>query len=101
MISTNLLCLTAQIVTAHAEHNKVAADALPDMIHSVYRALSTAHEPKAEPAAQQSPSAPVKKSVFPDFIVCLEDGRKLKMLRRHLQINYGLTPDAYREVAPV
>lgn len=94
MMSTKLLGLTAQIVTAHLEHNEIPANALPDMIQSIYRALSTASKP--EPAVTQPSAVPVKKSVFPDFIVCLEDGQKLKMLKRHLQTDYGLTPDAYR-----
>jgi predicted transcriptional regulator len=66
------------------------------LIQSVYRSLSTAGEAEAAPAPAQSPAVPIKKSVFPDYIVCLEDGKKLKMLKRHLQTSYGLTPEAYR-----
>src|SRR3954469_24974446 len=88
--------LTAQIVSAHVSKNQVGVDALPSLIQSVYRSLSTAGEAELAPAPAQTPAVPIKKSVFPDYIVCLEDGKKLKMLKRHLQTSYGLSPDAYR-----
>lgn len=91
----NLLTITAQIVASHLSKNPVEASALPSLIQSVYRTLSSVDEPEPVPAALQ-PAVPVKKSVFPDFIVCLEDGKRLKMLKRHLQTSYGLTPAAYR-----
>lgn len=91
-----LLGLTANIVASHLSHNQVNTDALPGFIRSVYRSLSTVAEPKVEPTAAPMPAVPVKKSVFPDFIVCLEDGQKLKMLKRHLKISYGMTPEDYR-----
>jgi predicted transcriptional regulator len=95
--SPDLLGLTATIVSAHVAHNPVGAEALPALIQSVYRSLSTAGEAQPPPAASaQVPAVPPKKSVFPDYIVCLEDGKKLKMLKRHLQTSYGLSPDAYR-----
>ncbi len=94
--SVDILGLTAQIVSAHVAKNRLGAEALPSLIQSVYKSLSTASEAPAAPAAAPSPAVPVKKSVFPDFIICLEDGKKLKMLKRHLQASYGLTPDAYR-----
>jgi predicted transcriptional regulator len=93
-VTADILGLTAQIVSAHVSKNKLETDALPSLIQSVYRSLSTAGEAEAAPA--QTPAVPVKKSVFPDYIVCLEDGKKLKTLKRHLQTSYGLTPDAYR-----
>src|SRR4051812_6873851 len=71
-------------------------DALPSLIQSVYRSLSTVGEVEPAAAPLQAPAVPIKKSVFPDYIVCLEDGKKLKMLKRHLQTSYGLSPDAYR-----
>ena len=74
----------------------MSTDALPDLIRSVYQSLSTAGEPTVEPDIAPTPAVPVKKSVFPDFIVCLEDGEKLKMLKRHLQTSYGMTPEDYR-----
>jgi predicted transcriptional regulator len=96
-VATGILGLTAQIVSAHLSKNQVGTDALPSLIQSVYRSLSTAGEAEAQPPAPaQAPAVPIKKSVFPDYIVCLEDGKKLKMLKRHLQTSYGLSPEAYR-----
>ena len=92
-----LLGLTANIVASHLSHNQVSSDALPGLIRSVYQSLSTVGEPTIEPIVTPTPAVPVKKSVFPDFIVCLEDGKKLKMLKRHLQTSYGMTPEDYRE----
>ena len=96
-VSENVLGLTAQIVAAHISHNQVTAEALPALIQSIYQSLSTVEFPQAEPAAAQAPAVPVKKSVFPDFIICLEDGKKLKMLKRHLKTSYNMTPADYRE----
>jgi predicted transcriptional regulator len=90
-----VLRLTAQIVAAHVEHNAVGTDALPGLIEKVYRALREAGEAPTEPE-KPTAAVPVKQSVNPDFIVCLEDGRKLKMLRRHLMTSYNLTPAQYR-----
>jgi len=95
-VAADILGLTAQIVSAHVSNNRVETEALPPLIQSVYRSLSTAGNSEATPAAAQTPAVPIKKSVFPDYIVCLEDGKKLKMLKRHLQTSYGLSPDAYR-----
>ena len=92
----DLLGLTAGIVAAHLSYNELTADLLPTLIQSVYRALSTVDVSEIGPAAAQTPAVPVKKSIFPDFIVCLEDGKKLKMLKRYLQTRYGMTPDDYR-----
>ena len=94
--NSDVLGLTARIVAAHVAHNNVAAESLPGLIQDIYRTLSnvgavTAQPPKPEPAV--SP----KKSVFPDYIICLEDGKKLKMLKRHLKSSYNLTPEQYRE----
>ncbi|MCQ8242466.1 MucR family transcriptional regulator [Rhizosaccharibacter radicis] len=97
--SPELLGLTAQIVSAHCSNNQVEAGSLPGLIHQVFQALSSAGTPEAtakdEPAPQ--PAVPVKKSVFPDYIVCLEDGKKLTMLKRHLSSRYNMTPAQYRE----
>jgi predicted transcriptional regulator len=93
-VPAGILSLTAQIVSAHVSKNQVGTDALPSLIRSVYRSLSTAGDAEAAPAP--TPAVPINKSVFPDYIVCLEDGKKLKMLKRHLQTSYGLSPDAYR-----
>jgi predicted transcriptional regulator len=92
----DVLGLTAQIVSAHVSNNSVTPDSLPALIQEVYRTLSGVGR---EPPAQDklTPAVPVKKSVFPDHIVCLEDGKKLKMLKRHLKTAYGMTPEQYRE----
>ena len=94
--AADILGLTAQIVAAHVSKNQLETEALPPLIRSVYRSLSAAGTVEAAPAPAKTPAVPIKKSVFPDYIVCLEDGKKLKMLKRHLQTSYGLTPDAYR-----
>jgi len=95
-VAADILGLTAQIVSAHVSKNQVGTDALPSLIQSVYQSLSTVGEVEPAAAPAQAPAVPIKKSVFPDYIVCLEDGKKLKMLKRHLQTSYGLSPDAYR-----
>ena len=91
-----ILRLTVEIITAHLKNNSIANDKLPAAIRSVYQALSDAAEPEALVSMPQ-PAVPVAKSIFPDYLICLEDGRRLKMLKRHLLKAYGLTPDAYRQ----
>jgi predicted transcriptional regulator len=91
-----VLGLTAQIVAAHVAHNSVQSSGLPELIQQVYSTLVTIGAEPAEVEKRQ-PAVPVKKSVFPDYIVCLDDGKKLKMLKRHLKTTYGLTPEQYRE----
>lgn len=93
----DLLKLTAEIVSAHVAHSDVAPDALPGLIKSVYDALSGASAPQTAEPEKPVPAVPPKRSVFPDYIVCLEDGKKLKMLKRHLQQAFGMTPDQYRQ----
>ena len=99
--SPSLLQLTAQIVSAHSAENAVPAEDLPTLIHTVYAALSKVGGQPEDSASAGSdapkPAVPIRKSVFPDYIVCLEDGRKLKMLKRHLHSAYGMTPAQYRE----
>lgn len=90
-----VLKLTAQIVSAHVTHNTVESDRLPALIQQVYQILSTVGT-EAAPVPPPTPAVPVKKSVFPDYIVCLEDGKQLKMLKRHLMTTYELTPEQYR-----
>jgi predicted transcriptional regulator len=95
---SQLLELMAQIVAAHVGHNEVTPDTLPELMRSVHASLAGTQKPPAESAAEkQQPAVSVKKSVFPDFIICLEDGKKMKMLKRHIQTRYGLTPGQYRE----
>ncbi len=91
-----MLGLTAQIVSAHVSNNTVSRDSLPELIQQVFATLMAAGTEQAEPERLQ-PAVPIKKSVFPEYIVCLEDGKKLKMLKRHLQTSYNITPEQYRE----
>ena len=95
---TDVLKLTAKIISAHVGNNQVEVAALPQLIQSVHRSLTAAGmaEPASAPAPL-TPAVPIRRSVFPDHIVCLEDGKKLKMLKRHLQTSYGITPQQYRE----
>ena len=93
---SELLEFTTEIVAAHSGNNTVAPDALPKLIQDVYKTLSNLGT--QQPAQERpKPAVAVKKSIFPDFIVCLEDGKKLKMLKRHLKTAYNMTPEDYRE----
>jgi predicted transcriptional regulator len=91
-----ILGLTAQIVAAHASSHELGAKALPGAIRLVYDTLANIGEAPAAPVEQAQPAVPVRKSVFPDYIVCLEDGKRLKMLKRHLSTSYNMTPEQYR-----
>ena len=94
--SSDLLALTTDIVSSHVANNTVAVQDLPQLIQQVYSALAnvgTALAAKKRP----TPAVPLKRSITPEHIICLEDGKKLKMLKRHLKTRYNLTPDAYRE----
>ncbi len=92
---SEILALTVQIVTAQLSNNATERESVPDLIQSVFDRLTAVASD--EPARTElSPAVPVKRSVTDDYIVCLEDGRKLKMLKRHLMTSYGMTPDAYR-----
>jgi len=106
---TTVLALTARVVAAHVSHNEVEAEELPGLIRSVYEALNSVgtefghdeaehehdhhHDHAHEPLV---PAVPPEASVFNDYIICLEDGKKQKTLKRHLQSAHGLTPEAYR-----
>jgi len=90
-----VLRLTAQIVAAHIEHNSVQAEALPNLIEKVYQTLRDVGQAPIEPS-RPVPAVPIKQSVKPDYIICMEDGKKLKMLKRHLMTSYQLTPGQYR-----
>lgn len=93
---SELLSLTTEIVAAHVANNPVAVSDLPQLINEVFRTLSTVG---TQPAQEERPQAavPIKRSVTPDYIICLEDGKKLKMLKRHLKTAYNMTPEEYRE----
>ncbi len=97
-ISLDVLGLTAQIVAAHVSNNTVTHEALPGLIHEIYKTLSgMGREAPLVLAEKPQPAVPAKKSIFPDYIICLEDGKKLKMLKRHLKTAYDMTPEQYRE----
>jgi predicted transcriptional regulator len=96
-VSIDILGLTAQIVAAHVSHNAVAPQSLPTLIQDVYRSLNGVGHVAPIVAEKPMPAVPVKKSVFPDYLICLEDGKQLKMLKRHLATAYGMTPEQYRE----
>ena len=94
----DLLGLTAEIVSAHVSNNPVSVNDLSGLIVEVHRTLSSLGSvPARIEIEKKAPAVPVKKSVTPDYLICLEDGKKLKMLKRHLQTSYGLTPDQYRD----
>ncbi|MDJ0931794.1 MucR family transcriptional regulator [Breoghania sp.] len=94
----NLIDLTADIVSAYVSNNTVPATDLPQLINEVYVALQKTSgavtEPEPEPL---KPAVPIKKSVTPDYIICLEDGKQFKSLKRHLRTHYDMTPEEYRE----
>ena len=92
-----LLTLTADIVAAHVSNNSVAVNDLPNLIQNVHAALSGISSNRSSQEAKPEPKVPVRSSVKPDFIVCLEDGKKQKMLKRHLMTNHNMTPDEYRQ----
>jgi predicted transcriptional regulator len=92
-----LIALTADIVAAHVSNNSVAVNDLPQLIQNVHSALSGLGAQPAPPESKPEPKVPIRSSVKPDYIVCLEDGKKLKMLKRHLMTHYSMTPDQYRQ----
>ena len=92
-----LLRMTADVVAAYVSNNTLATAQLADVIHAVYNSLRTLEGQVAEPPAEPlKPAVPIRKSITPDYLVCLEDGKKLKMLKRHLRSTYNMTPDEYR-----
>lgn len=91
-----LLSLTTEIVAAHVANNSVPVVDLPQLVQEIYRSLATLGTPPAQPERLQ-PAVPIKRSVTPEYIICLEDGKKLKMLKRHLKTAYDMTPEEYRE----
>ena len=94
---TDLLRMTAQVVSSYVSKNPVSADQLPDLINAVHETLKNVDTPVAAPQEQpQKPAVAIRRSVHPEYIVCLEDGKKLKMLKRHLRTTYNMTPDEYR-----
>ena len=94
-VSETLITLTSDIVAAHVSNNSVAVDELPTLIKNVYGALSGLGA-AAQEEARPEPAVSIRASVKPDHLVCLEDGKKMKMLKRHLMTDHGMTPDEYR-----
>jgi len=93
-----LVELTAEIVSAYVSNNTVVATDLPALINNVFDALKKASSTGAQPAKEElRPAVPVKKSVTSEYIICLEDGKKFKSLKRHLRTHYDLSPEEYRE----
>jgi predicted transcriptional regulator len=92
-----LITLTADIVAAHVSNNSVAVNDLPLLIQNVHGALAGLNGKPAAPEAKPEPKVPIRSSIKPDFLICLEDGKKLKMLKRHLMTHYNMTPDQYRQ----
>lgn len=95
-LNETLVMLTADIVAAHVSNNNVAISDLPVLIASVHGSLSDLGNAAKAEAPKQEPAVSIRSSVKPDYIVCLEDGKKFKMLKRHLNTTYGMTPDEYR-----
>ena len=95
-VSETLITLTADIVSAHVSNNSVAVSDLPTLIQNVHSALGSLGREASEPEVKQEPAVSIRASVKPDYIVCLEDGKKLKMLKRHLMTHYQMTPEQYR-----
>jgi predicted transcriptional regulator len=92
-----LLRMTAEVVAAYVSNNTLATAQLADVIHAVYNSLRGLEGQVAEPVPEPlKPAVPIRKSITPEYLVCLEDGKRLKMLKRHLRSTYNMTPDEYR-----
>ena len=95
-MTETIITLTADIVAAHVSNNSVAVSDLPTLIANVHNALAGLGGSAPAPEVRAEPAVSIRASVKPDYIVCLDDGKKLKMLKRHLMTHYGMTPDEYR-----
>ena len=94
---TEVIGMTAEIVSAYVGNNTVSAADLPGLIQSVHKALTgISGEPEVVEATPREPAVPVRRSITPDYLVCLEDGRKFKSLKRHLRTKYNMSPEEYR-----
>ena len=94
--ANNLLALTTEIVAAHVSNNTVSVGDLPTLINQVYQSLATIGQSPVASTERPQPAVNVKRSVHPDYIICLEDGKKLKMLKRYLRSRYDMSPEEYR-----
>jgi predicted transcriptional regulator len=90
------ITLTADIVAAHVSNNSVAVSDIPTLIRNIHGALISLGSAAPAPVVKQEPAVSIRASIKPDYIVCLDDGKKLKMLKRHIMTHYGMTPDDYR-----
>lgn len=93
---SGLIELTADIASAYVSNNTVAAGDLPAVIQSIFKALTMVDAPAEAPEQPKTPAVPVKKSLTDDYLICLEDGRKFKSLKRHLRTKYNMSPEEYR-----
>jgi predicted transcriptional regulator len=94
--NTGTLALAAKIVSSYVSKNQIDAGDLPDLIRSVYNSLNQLGQETHSAVEKKPPAVPIKKSITNEHIICLEDGKKLKMLKRYLRTRFGLTPDEYR-----
>lgn len=94
--NAEIMELTAEIIASYVSNNAVASADLPGVIQDVYKTMATLGTHAVQPE-RPKPAVSVKKSITPDYIVCLEDGKKLKMLKRHLKTSYNMSPEEYRE----
>ena len=97
-VNLDLVEFSSEIVAAYVSNNAVTPSDLPKLIAEVHAALKgLSKEETAEPVEEKKPAVPIRKSVTPDYIICLEDGKKFKSLKRHLRTHYNLSPEEYRE----
>lgn len=92
-----LIALTVEIVSAHVSNNSMLLADLPTLVQNVHASLAALGREPVGSAARPHPAVPIKRSVAPDYIICLEDGKKLKMLKRHLRTTFNMTPEQYRK----
>ncbi|MER8536655.1 MucR family transcriptional regulator [Mesorhizobium sp. M1005] len=94
---TDIVSISAAIVAAYVSNNPLPVGELPKLIGDIHAALQGIGTPATEPAVKQEPAISIRKSITPDYIICLEDGKKFKSLRRHIGVHYNLSPDEYRQ----
>lgn len=93
----NILAWTTEIVSSHLSNNSVKSEEIPHLIEQTYKTLVNIDKDGSINGDRPQPAVPIKKSITPDYLICLEDGKKLKMLKRHLKTAYDMTPEEYRE----
>lgn len=94
--SSEIMQMAVDIVSAYVGNNSISAAQVPEVINSVYASLSALGDAANGPTETLKPAVPIRRSITPDFLICLEDGKKLKMLKRHIRAVYGLSPEEYR-----